>query len=197
MKFLKEHSYDIIRLYINQIGITIFSLVLYTSVSGLDDKTLSLRLQIAISVFAVLFFLALVYTVAWDWGANDIIRIEAGRQNLHIFKGAFISLIANTLNIILAAICVISMAFYMGGADGALGLSQVFNLILRLTNAMYIGIIKGIFSFVADDNMYNLLQSIGFLVLPALAIAATHIGYVMGLKNFKIFVSIKKKNSKH
>ena len=71
MKFLKENSYDILRLYINQIGITIFSLVLYFSVGMLDDKVLSLRLKIAISVFAMLFFFALLYTAAWDWGAKD------------------------------------------------------------------------------------------------------------------------------
>ena len=56
MKFLKENSYDILRLYINQIGITIFSLVLYFSVSMLEDKVVSLRLKVAISVFAMLFF---------------------------------------------------------------------------------------------------------------------------------------------
>ncbi len=190
MRFLKEHSYDILRLYINQIGITIFSLVLYTSVGALD-KSLSLKLQIAISVFAMLFFFALLYTVAWDWGANDKIRIDAGRMKKSTFKGAFMALIANAINFILAGVCVISMILYLNGSEGALNVSQIFNLLLRVTNAMYLGVIKGIFIAFKDAEIYNLVQSIAFLVAPILAIAATHIGYIFGLKNIRIFPTKK------
>ncbi len=190
MRFLKENSYDILRLYINQIGITIFSLVLYTSVGALD-KSLSLKLQIAISVFAMLFFFALLYTVAWDWGANDKIRIDAGRMKKSTFKGAFMALIANAINFILAGVCVISMILYLNGSEGALNVSQIFNLLLRVTNAMYLGVIKGIFIAFKDAEIYNLVQSIAFLVAPILAIAATHIGYIFGLKNIRIFPTKK------
>jgi hypothetical protein len=197
MRFLKENSYDIIRLYINQIGITIFSLVLYTSVSSLD-KGLSLKLKIAISVFAILFFFALLYTVAWDWGANDKIRIDAGRMKKKRSKGAFLALLANLINFVLAGVCVISMALYMKGVSGALDILQIFNLILRLTNAMYLGVIQGIFaSLQSNTELYNLLQSIAFLAAPLFAIAATHVGYIFGLKNIKIFPSSKKSNQKN
>ena len=83
MRFLKENSYDIVRLYINQIGMTIFSLVLYFSVTSLGDNpdsaALYVKLKIGISIFAILFFFALLYTAAWDWGANDKIRIDSGK----------------------------------------------------------------------------------------------------------------------
>ena len=197
MRFLKENSYDIIRLYINQIGITIFSLVLYTSVSSLD-KGLSLKLKIAISVFAILFFFALLYTVAWDWGANDKIRIDAGRMKKKCGKGAFLALLANLINFILAGVCVISMVLYINGVSGALDISQIFNLILRLTNAMYLGVIQGIFvSLKSNTELYNLLQSVAFLVAPLFAIAATHVGYIFGLKNIKIFPSSQKTSKKN
>lgn len=197
MRFLKENSYDIIRLYINQIGITIFSLVLYTSVSSLD-KGLSLKLKIAISVFAILFFFALLYTVAWDWGANDKIRIDAGRMKKKCGKGAFLALLANLMNFILAGVCVISMLLYINGVSGALDISQIFNLILRLTNAMYLGVIQGIFvSLKSNTELYNLLQSVAFLVAPLFAIAATHVGYIFGLKNIKIFPSSQKTSKKN
>lgn len=197
MRFLKENSYDILRLYINQIGITIFSLVLYTSVSSLDNG-LSLKLQICISIFAMLFFFALLYTVSWDWGANDKIRIDAGRMEKKRYKGAFMALIANSINFILAGVCVLSMALYMNGVSGAISVSQVFNLLLRLTNAMYLGVIQGIFvSIKSNTELYNLLQSVAFFIAPILAIAATHIGYMFGLKNIKIFPSTKKSHKQN
>ncbi len=196
MRFLKENSYDILRLYINQIGITIFSLVLYTSISSLDSS-LSLKLKIAISIFSMLFFFALLYTVSWDWGANDKIRIDAGRVKKRAYKGALMALMANAINFVLAATCVICDSLvYFKGIDSANAVSQIANLILRLTNAMYLGLIQGIFvSFKAAD-FYILLQSLAFLAAPLLAILVTHIGYTFGLKNIKIFPSTKNKKQK-
>lgn len=197
MKFLKENSYDILRLYINQIGITIFSLVLYFSVSMLEDEVISLRLKVAISVFAMLFFFALLYTAAWDWGAKDKIRIEGGKMKKNLAKGALMALFANVVNFVLAAGCVISIWMYIKGVESALSASQIFNLFLRMTNAMYIGVLQGIFSaFESQDNLYNLYQSIGFLAAPLLAVAATHIGYIFGLKNKRIFPAVSKPQNK-
>ena len=194
MKFIKDHSYDIIRLYIIQIGISIFSLLLYTSVSGLDDKDLANKLKIAISIFAILFFFALIYTLSWEWGANDIIRIDAGRQKKNVFKGTILAACANILNVILAGACIISMVAYMNGSGGALSVLQVFNLILRMTDAMYIGVLMSIFSFAEGTDLYNLYQSIGYMLTPLLSMAVTHVGYVFGLKNIKIFGSKAKKS---
>lgn len=196
MRFLKEHSYDVIRLYINQIGITIFSLLLYFSSSSLDGG-IALKLKVGISVFATLFYFVLLYTAAWDWGANDIIRIDAGRQKKSIFKGAILSLVSQGINFILAGVCILTMALCMNGAEGAQSVFFVFNLILRFTNAMYLGMLQGIFSaFASNENLYYLLHSIGYMIAPLFAILATHIGYVFGLKNIKIFSSNKKKSQK-
>ena len=195
MKFLKENSYDILRLYINQIGITIFSLVLYFSVSMLEDDVMSLRLKVAISIFAMLFFFALLYTAAWDWGAKDKIRVEGGKIQLNRGKGALMALCANAINFFLAAVCIISMGLFMNGAEWAESVSQIFNLLLRFTNAMYIGLLQGVFAaFESDSNLYYFLQSIGYFVAPLLAVTSTHIGYIFGLKNKKIFSAVKANN---
>ena len=197
MKFLKENGYDILRFYINQIGITIFSLVLYFSVSSIEDKTLGLRIKTAISVFAILFYFALLYTAAWDYGAKDKIRIDAGREKKRVYKGALMSFFANLINFILAGVCLISTLIHRSGAEGARAVEQVFNLILRMTNAMYIGLIQGIFSpFEADEILYVTLEAIGYFVVPFFAIIVTHIGYVFGLKEIKIFSSKNSKKNK-
>ena len=192
MKIIKNHFYDIVRLYINQIGITIFSLILYFSVNITDNQDLSLKLQIAISVFAMLFFFALLYTMGWDWGANDIIRIESGKQQKTPLKGVILSFAANLINFVLAAVCIISMILVINGNEGAVAVNQVFNLLLRFTNSMYLGVIKGLISSVSDTNYLYLYQSIAYFFAPLLAIGATQLGYFLGTKNFKLFGKNKK-----
>ncbi len=195
MRFLKENSYDIVKLYINQVGMTIFSLVLYFSVTSLADNPdsagLYTKLKIGISVFAMLFFFALLYTAAWDWGANDKIRIDAGKIKKNIGKGALIATLANALNFILAGGCVISELIVKNG-EGLI--SQLFRPIFLLTNAMYIGIVQGLFS--SADNAI-LFESIGYFIAPTLAILATHVGYVFGMKYIKIFPTSAKKSQKN
>jgi len=192
MKILKNHFYDIIRLYINQVGITIFSLILYFSVNNSDNQDLSLKLQLAISVFAMLFFFALLYTMGWDWGANDIIRIESGKQKKTPFKGALLSFFANIINFVLAGVCILSMILVLNGNEGAASVNQVFNLLLRFTNAMYLGVIRSIIPSAADTNTLYLYQSIAYFIAPILSIGVTQLGYYLGTKNFKLFGGRKK-----
>jgi hypothetical protein len=165
---------------------------LNTSVTNPDDPSLSLKLQIGVSIFATLFFFALLYTMGWDWGANDIIRIDAGRQKRTPLKGALLGFFANIINFVLAGVCIISMILIINGNEGAASVNQIFNLIMRFTNAMYLGSIKGIFSGVADVNLSYLYQSVGYFVAPIFAIGVTQLGYFLGTKNFKIFGNHKK-----
>jgi len=102
MKFFKENSYDIVRLLINQIGITIFSLVLYTALQFDLDPATTLTIKICLSVFATLFYLTLLYTAAWEFGAKDKLRIDSGKYKKQPAKGALMSFCANLPNFILA-----------------------------------------------------------------------------------------------
>ncbi len=191
MKFLKENSYDIVKLYINQIGIAIFSLVLYFAVGILDSVDLLISVKISISIFAMLFYFALLYTAAWDMGASDKIRIDGGKMEEKKFKGMLMSLIANIPNFILAVGCAISTGFLLVEPTVAAEVfSAIFNAILRMSASMYLGLIQGIFSSLeGNPELYNFVQSFGYLVAPFLAIIATHIGYLFGLRNKKIFSS--------
>jgi hypothetical protein len=167
-------------------------LILYFSVNFPDNQELSTKLQVAISVFAMLFFFALLYTMGWDWGANDIIRIESGKQQKTPLKGALLGFAANIINFLLAGVCIISMLLVINGNEGAGAVNQVFNLLLRFTNSMYLGVIKGLISSAADSNLLYLYQSIAYFVAPILAIGATQLGYFLGTKNFRIFGRNKK-----
>ncbi len=193
MKFIKENSYDIVRLYINQIGISIFSLVLYTAVGKIEDESLNLGIKIAVSVFSMLFYFALLYTVSWEWGAKDKIRIDAGRLEVKKSKALIMSVFANISNFIFAIICTATVAMYMLGlGDIFYTISGVFNLIMRLLAAMYLGFLQGVFAFASSNSeLYYLLQSIGYIFCPLLAVGVTHLGYIFGLNEKKIFPSAK------
>ena len=93
IKFFKENSYNVVKVFINQIGITIFSFVLYFSIASFKENNMQLyhKLMIAISAFAMLFFFVLLYTSAWDLGAADKIRIESKKAEKNIFSAFLLS----------------------------------------------------------------------------------------------------------
>ena len=160
-----------------------------------NGESLPLVVDVLISVLSTLFYFALLYTAAWDWGAKDKIRIDGGRLERDTFKGMKMSITANAINFFLAAGCVIFMGIHLA-SDSALmnTLFFIFNLILRLIAAMYIGLLQGIFYFAASDEyLYFFYQSIGYLVVPIFAVLVTHMGYCFGLKEKKIFPSAKSK----
>ncbi len=189
MKFLKDNSYDIVRLFINQIGITIFSFALFTALSAIENEQTLATVKIAASVFATGFYLVLLYTVGWECGAKDKIRIDGGRLSPTRAKGALMSLVANLPNFIFTFAGIACMLIFMsGGAEGFKSAFAVFNLVFRFIEAMYLGIIQGIFSFLSyDTDLRYLLEAIGFAVAPVFAIVATQLGYFLGSKDLRIF----------
>ena len=204
MKFFKENSYDIVKLFINQIGITIFSFMLYTAVAMIEDQDLFLKINVFVSVFAILFYFSLLYTAAWDVGAKDKIRIDSGKALSTPTKGLKMSLLANIPNFILAVFAIAFMGIYMlGGNEWFYSAFFVLNMLIRFISAMFLGLIQGVFSFLATDDPtnasfcpYYFWQTVGFLVGPILSVIVTHFGYKMGSLEKKLFgflVSSKKK----
>lgn len=190
MRFVKENSYDILKLFINQIGIAIFSLFLYTAVGMIEDDALKFTINIFVSLFAIVFYLFLLYTVAWEWGAKDKIRYDAGRFTLKMGKGALIAFYANIINFLIAFIAVISMLFVINNENSWFGsLFDVSNLIMRFISSMNIGFLSGLFSKLEYRSLF---ESIGFFVMPVIPILATHFGYVMGFREKRIFPSKKR-----
>ncbi len=190
MKFFKQNSYDIVKLFINQMGIMIFSMVLYTAVSidGISDD-LRLTLKILVSVFATLFYFSLIYTAAWDMGAKDIIKIEGGRAERVPFKGGILSLFANLPNFLLTiSAFIVILCSDATLAEELTGAFAILNVIFRFIMSMYLGIIQGIFDFIpATSSLRYLYETLGFMLAPLLAVGVTELGYAFGMRNFRIF----------
>ena len=191
MKIFKENSYDIVRLYINQLGIMIFSMMLYTAVGSIENEKLSNGLSIFVSIFSICFYLALVYYATWELGAKDKIRIDGGRVEPCNNKGLIMSLYANLPNFVLGFLSTVLIAVYMFvGSDGLKSAFALVNLFTRLNASMYMGFITGIVpsNSVTDgiDSTKFFIESILFTVLPLISVAVIHFAYRLGLKEKKL-----------
>ena len=186
MRFFKDNSYDIVKLFINQIGIAIFSLMLYSTVSLIDSIEDFTTIYVFISVFSMLFYFALLYTAAWDFGAKDKIRIDSGRAKATPMKGALMSVYANIPNFLLTGLAIIfKILHFVGAGEGFHSAFALLNSFFRFIMSVYLGLIKGIFSGL-DDEIGFFVQAIAFFVIPVLAIAVTQLGYFLGSKEKRI-----------
>lgn len=198
MKFIKQNSYDIVKFFIYQVGIAIFSIALLTAVSSAIEQDIGLRstMKLIVSILAVGFYMMLVYMVSWEEGAKDRIRIDGGKIKGDRFKALKVALIANIPNFVFSGVAVISSLLY---ADGNIWTTilGIFLAIIGLIEAMYIGAIQFILSAVAQNTpIYYFLQSLCFFLFPLLIVASAHLGFTLGDKNFKIFGFAGKKTPK-
>ena len=194
MKIFKENSYDIVRLYVNQLGIMIFSMLLYTATEeSFKNQALSSGLSIFISVFSVCFYLVLIYYAMWEIGAKDKIRIDGNRMEPCKNKGLIMGFFANVPNFVIGLLTVLFTALVIiTGNEGVLAsLVGVFNLVMRFHASMYLGLIteivpKGL-SQGAIDYVEFLIEAILFTLFPLISVAVTHLAYRLGLQEKKIF----------
>ncbi len=192
INFIKENSYSMVKMFINQLGMTIFGTMLALS-TGSNNSLL-----LASSIFSVLFYMFLVYSVGWELGAKDKIRVDSGRMREFPSKGFFIALGANLPNLILAVLigfgAIISNGF---DAKWAGNLSMVCNAIARLIQGMYLGIIK-----LLGDSLFEKATILDtwwwFIIITFPALFVGWLSYFLGSKNFRILsiFGIKQKPTK-
>ncbi|MBQ7821443.1 MAG: hypothetical protein IJ391_04080 [Clostridia bacterium] len=174
LTFLKENADNIVKLAVNQIAMTIFGLLL--SAATVTNKTLLL----VTGILSILFYMYLLYTSAWDIGAHDKIRIDGGRLKRMPLKGLYLSLAANSVNILLALIAII--CYYLGvqfGFEWAAGTMAVCYNISWLLNGMY----NAVLSFISVGQLKFWLMLAA--VIPALVF--TELAYLAGSNNYRIF----------
>lgn len=192
MKIFKENSYDIVKLYVNQLGIMIFSMLLYTAVGSFENESLSGKLSIFVSVFSICFYLVLVYYAMWEIGAKDKIRIDGGRMEPCKNKGLVMGLFANVPNLVLGVFSVLFLSiFLVSGNDGIYAAFLVFNTIMRFHASMFLGVITalvpGATTATSVDYTEFLIEAILFTVLPLVSAAVTQLAYNLGMREKKIF----------
>ena len=96
--FFKDHSYDIVTMFLNQIAISMFGFALVLAAMKIDNDIL----RNVTSIFSILFYLVLLYMKAWDIGFRDKVSVEQGKKENNPMRGALISLCANAINYLFA-----------------------------------------------------------------------------------------------
>ena len=191
MRFLKDNFDSIIKLFVNQIGIAIFAFFLYTATPTEinSDPNAAMIIKLLISVFSIIFYYVLIYNVAWEIGAKDKIRIDAGRMETKKTKGLWLGLMANVTNFIILGVALITYTVYLlGGPGGFKSVFVVLNAIFRIFISMYIGVLSAIYAPLAENSdLYFLLQTIGFLVFTVISALVVFASYLVGLKDYRIF----------
>ncbi len=172
--FFKDHSYDMVKMMLNQIAISIFGFSLYLASSLAQNDVL----KIATMVFSIVFYLFLTYTTAWDIGYRDHTSVKLAKKRLNPFKGVLISLCANSLNLLLAllialgSIPVLPEFFRQAG-----GLAQSITILIE-------GMYSGLFPLQVAGIALKDLWFVYFL-LPIPALLVSGISYYLGVKDVK------------
>lgn len=173
LKFFKKNSYEISRFLVMQVGITIFAFVLTMAM-----KTIKSSAVLWVSIFSVCFYLFLVYSVAWEIGGKDKIRIDAGRQARTPLRGLFAMLYAQIPNLVLSALMMVGgLIFLLSASPVGARIYGIGYFIAVLFDAMYFGIVDAI--AIGFGKTYFAIGLIYLLsTLPALLTA--WIGYYLG-----------------
>ena len=186
--FWKENSDSIVKMFINQTGMTILGLVVSMATVRLAGK---MNMEqgsrwplIGGSIFAVCFYMFLLFYMTMEKGGKDGIKVEAGRMKYSPLKGLYMSLLANTPNILLAVFAIVGKAFVTNvpffSADTVTeatpaffaGLNSISELILKLLNGMYLGLQVEFFS---GNPLFYLL-----MIVPSLLVCT--LAYILGVQ---------------
>lgn len=174
--FWRGYSYSVVKMFINQFAIALFGLTLAIATGKTENTTL----QLVCSIFSVLFYLFLIYTMTWEVGASDKIRVDAGRAKAAPWRGLMMSLLANIPNFILAAL-ILGFTPFAAAHEWAGNTVAVSKFIALLLEGMYTGLL-------AIDVAGNPLNVYGIsyllIILPALLTAT--VSYFAGMHNFRV-----------
>lgn len=172
--FFKEHSYNMVKMFLNQFAIAIFgfAMTLATQAAG------NVLLRNLCGVGSVIFYLFLIYNMTWEIGYRDRISVSVGKKPKRPFTGALISLCANIPNFIFALFITLAI-FIQVEAIGNVG--AICKFLALLLEGMYTGLLMNPLHGVAL-NMYWWV----FFLLPIPAIVTSFVAYVMGLKDLRL-----------
>ena len=185
MNFFKNNLHLISRLFVNQLGMTMFGIVLMMASS--KNNLVSL----CFSIFATLFYLYLIYSVMWEEGAKDLLRIEQGRKTKDSAYPWKISFFANVPNFFIAFLMLIGCLFgyFFASFDAAKSLYVIMRLVVGLFEGMYAGIFSSIVTLLPDTEAVYAASGLIFYTLSSLPMmAVSALAYSLGLRNIHFLI---------
>lgn len=180
-EFLRKYSYSAVGLFVKQIAISIFGLVLAIACGRVENDTL----KVIASCGAILFYLFLLYAAMWETGSKDRFGVKHEKFESKPLTGLYISLIANSLNILLALIIAVSSLAAEGTA--LYTVRALCSVIALFIEGMYTGLLS---ISVGGAPLNDYWFSYFIIIIPSLVVSA--LAYYFGIKDYhysKIFIA--------
>lgn len=187
LHFLKERSYDIVKMLLYQIAIALFGISLAFATGPKDGADGIATLQLATSIMSILFYLILIYIMMWELGARDAGRITRGEAGTSRLTGLYMALLASIPNFLLAVF--ITLGLFLADIPFFSNLGAGSAAVALLAEGMYTGLLATKVGGVPLNSMWFMW----FLIILPLIATAT-VAYYAGTKEFKIFPSSSKKD---
>lgn len=107
IKFIKSNSYNILMLFLTQIAMAVFALVMSMWTSGISPT-----IFLGVGIFGAGLYVYIVYLKMREIGADDRPAVVGNRETPDFLKGLKITLCANALNI-LCGVMVLVFSFFL------------------------------------------------------------------------------------
>ena len=173
MTFFKTEGHDIVTLIVYQIAMKIFGLVTLFATTSIE------WLNIASSILGIGLYFYITYTLLWEKGGKDRVRVDAGRFEKNMLKPVYMSLSANIPNFFFGLLWItqfIPGSFFKTLSD----IGRILSLGLQ---GYYLGVGKAL-GLLANPFV--------FLALPLFIVGVAFLGYAAGYAGFRIFPQNKK-----
>ena len=173
--FLHNYSYSAVKMFVNQFVMSLFGSMLSMATTAANNNTLAM----IVSILAVIFYMFLLYTLAWEVGAKDRIAVDMGKMKYHPHMGLAISAFANIPNFLVALIYAIGtpfMQFKWGGT-----MCAVAKFFTVLFEGMYLGLTTTL--SIGGTTLHFFWWTYFLVTIPAMI--TSWIAYYLGFKNKK------------
>lgn len=175
-EFFHKYSYSIVKMLVNQFAISIFGSVLAMATASADNDVLS----IVVSIGAIMFYLFLLYVMTWEIGAKDRVSVDIGKKEYKPLTGAWLSLVANIPNFIIA------IAFTIGVIVKSDMTRFISRLAYIITEGMYLGLLSTLpIGWQANGVPPLHDYAIFYFIITLPAIITCALAYFLGHKNIK------------
>ncbi len=188
--FLKERSYDIVKMFLYQIAIALFgiSLAIATGSKSTSTDVTAVQpatLQIVTSVFSILFYLFLIYNLLWNIGAKDAHCFARKEPGVYRLSGLYMGLAASVVNFLIAVLITLgNLLSHISFFSNAGGIAATLGLLIE-------GMYTGLLAIRVGGVPLNSIWFMWFIIMIPMIVTAS-LAYFAGLHEFRFFKTIDK-----
>lgn len=184
--FFNRYSYGMVKMFVNQFAISLFGSVLAMAMAATGKDVLTL----IVSLFAIVFYLYLIYAMTWEIGAKDKISVDVGKKEYKPFTGLFMALFANIPNFIIAIVYTVAYPL-MNTAEWAGNMAAIARLASIVIQGMYLGTTSSI--SIGGTYMNHIWWTYFLIIVPSLVVS--FVAYYLGHKDFRFFAKLTQKKN--